>query len=193
MDLINFARNFAKTAHEGQVRKISSEPYFVHVDSVANTLEKAGFSMEVVIAGYLHDVIEDTKVTEQEIRQLFGNDVLQYVLDNTENKNLIWEERKQETINKTKTISLESKALIAADKLDNSEDLLLHYRQYGESVWENFNRGYDQQLWYYSEMVNSIFYGVPKAQIPAFFFSLQKNVEDLFGKCKIVNSKNDKE
>ncbi|TXC91463.1 bifunctional (p)ppGpp synthetase/guanosine-3',5'-bis(diphosphate) 3'-pyrophosphohydrolase [Metabacillus litoralis] len=181
MDLLEYARNFAKIAHADQVRKISSEPYYVHVDSVANTLKKAGFSREVVIAGYLHDVIEDTNVTEQEILQLFGKDVLQYVLDNTENKNLSWEERKQETINKAKTLSLESKALIAADKLDNSEDLLIYYQRYGEKVWKHFNRGHNQQLWYYNEIVNSIFYGVPKDQVPEFFNTLKKNVEDLFG------------
>ncbi|WP_226666053.1 HD domain-containing protein [Metabacillus litoralis] len=181
MDLIVNARNFARKAHNGQVRKISSEPYFSHVEYVAKTLEDAGFSNIVVAAGYLHDVIEDTEVTVDELKRLFGKEVLQFVLDNTEDKDLIWEKRKQETIDKTRMLSIESKALIAADKLDNSKDLLLYSQAYGGKLWTYFNRGYEKQLWYYKELVHSIFYGVPKHQVPAYFYTLKQNVDELFG------------
>lgn len=72
---IQRAYDFAKIAHEGQLRA-SGEPYFHHVFEVSKILAEYGMDTKTVIAGLLHDTIEDTKVTQKEIEENFGEDVL---------------------------------------------------------------------------------------------------------------------
>lgn len=69
---------FAENAHKGQVRK-SGEPYITHPVEVAKILMNLGMEETVVIAGLLHDVLEDTNVTKEEIEKEFGKDVLSLV------------------------------------------------------------------------------------------------------------------
>ncbi len=65
---------FSTDAHEGQKRK-SGEPYIIHPLAVADTLIDWGLDMDTVIAGVLHDTVEDTEATLEEIESLFGRDV----------------------------------------------------------------------------------------------------------------------
>ncbi|WP_338786758.1 HD domain-containing protein [Metabacillus sp. FJAT-53654] len=179
--IITKAKKFAEKAHQGQLRKISGTPYFTHLENVALTLFNAGFSNNVVAAGYLHDIIEDTKVTKLQILNLFGNEVVELVLANSENKSLEWEERKNETIEKAKTASLEIKALIAADKLDNTSDLLKQHRLHGDDIWSYFNRGFDKQAWYYQNLLEAVYYGLDNSEVPSYFIDVKRNIEELFG------------
>ncbi len=78
-DLIERAYEFARNAHEGQLRK-SGEPYFVHVFTTAKNLADLNMDGTVVSAGLLHDVLEDTKVTESELRAEFGDEITNLVL-----------------------------------------------------------------------------------------------------------------
>ena len=71
----------------------------IHPISVGNLLEEYGFDDNVISAGYLHDVVEDTDYTIDDIRKEFGDDIANLVMCATEpNKKLSWEERKQDTI-----------------------------------------------------------------------------------------------
>ncbi len=81
-DLIEKAYHFAKAAHDGQLRK-SGEPYFVHVFTTAKNLADLNMDGIVVAAGFLHDVLEDTKVTEDEMRAEFGDEITNLVLSVT--------------------------------------------------------------------------------------------------------------
>ena len=74
-NLIYDSYNFAKEAHKGQKRK-SGEPYFNHCISVSNILADWGMDMNIIISGLLHDTIEDTNVTKEEIKNRYGEDVL---------------------------------------------------------------------------------------------------------------------
>lgn len=69
------AFNFAEKSHEGQ-KRASGEPYFNHVFEVAKTLAKLGMDPKTVVAGILHDTIEDTEATEEQIEEEFGKEVL---------------------------------------------------------------------------------------------------------------------
>ncbi|MBZ5748848.1 HD domain-containing protein [Metabacillus rhizolycopersici] len=179
--MIDLAKSFAENAHQGQLRKISGASYFTHLENVAFILGNAGFSNEVIAAGYLHDIIEDTNVTETQLLGLFGHEIVQLVIANSEDKSLEWEVRKGKTIVKTKTASIQIKALIAADKLDNSHDLLQQYQKHGDKVWSYFNRGYEKQAWYYHHLVDALYDGLTDTEIPSFFHDLRWNVEELFG------------
>ena len=75
---IEKAYHIAKTAHEGQVRK-SGEPYIIHPLYVAIILADLEMDKETIVAGILHDVVEDTIMTYDEIAEMFGTDVANLV------------------------------------------------------------------------------------------------------------------
>ena len=77
MNLVERARIFATLAHEavGQVRKYTSEPYIVHPAEVASIVARVPHTREMLAAAWLHDVVEDTNVTNEEITQVFGDTV----------------------------------------------------------------------------------------------------------------------
>ena len=74
-ELINKAYNFAEKAHAGQ-KRMSGEPYFIHPFETAKILAKFGMDTQTIVAGLLHDVLEDTQTTEEEIKAEFGDDIL---------------------------------------------------------------------------------------------------------------------
>lgn len=92
---------------------------------------------------------------------MFGADVLKLVLFNTEDghrhgtKGASWEERKRHTINKVADASFEEQALVCADKLSNLRSTYADWRKVGDEVWKRFNRGRDDQKWYYYELIKS--------------------------------------
>ncbi|MFZ2621313.1 MAG: HD domain-containing protein [Minisyncoccia bacterium] len=73
--LVQKAYDFAKKAHEGYLRK-SGEPYFNHLFATARNIAELGMGAITISTGFLHDTIEDTKVTQEEIRKEFGDEVL---------------------------------------------------------------------------------------------------------------------
>ncbi len=77
-DLIRLAFDFAQKAHSGQKRK-SGEPYIIHPVATAQRLAEMGMDTNIVVAGILHDVPEDTEVTLEEIEKHFGKDVASMV------------------------------------------------------------------------------------------------------------------
>ena len=152
------AREFAIKAHKGQVRKSDKDkPMIIHPINVANILKEYDFDQNVISAGYLHDVVEDTKYEIENIKKMFGEDIASLVWGaSEEDKSLSWEERKEHTIEKTKTLDLRHKAVICADKISNLEDLRILYELNGESVFSSFKRGFESQKWYYTEVYNSL-------------------------------------
>ncbi|MFE8703524.1 HD domain-containing protein [Cytobacillus sp. FJAT-54145] len=174
MELVEKAKAFAKKAHDGQTRKATSEPYFVHLEGVANILKSVGSNEELIAAGYLHDSVEDTDVRIEDIREQFGNHVAVIVEGNTENKNLTWEERKQHTIDSIATAHIDIKSLICADKLDNISSMIEAYERDGESIWNHFKRGKEKQLWYYSSVANQLIESTESP--PDHFYKLKEKV-----------------
>lgn len=73
--LVSRAYEFVKRAHEGH-KRFSGEPYLVHLEAVAVMLAEMGMGAKTVAAGLLHDVVEDTSVTAEEVREAFGDEVL---------------------------------------------------------------------------------------------------------------------
>jgi len=85
--LIKKAYNFAKEAHGGQKRD-SGQPYFSHVFETAKNLIKLGMEANVIAAGLLHDTIEDTKTTEEDLKREFGEEIAFWVKGVTKLKRL---------------------------------------------------------------------------------------------------------
>lgn len=174
------ARVYATKAHEGQMRKSTGTPMIEHPIRVAQQLKETGFSEAVQMAGYLHDTVEDTWVTFEDIEREFGKEVLEIVKGNTEDKEKSWEERKQHTIDSIKDASLEIKALIVADKYDNLKSLAEDYEKLGENLWDAFKRGREKQKWYFSSVATNASVGLSPDEIPAFFHDYQQLVKTFF-------------
>ena len=79
LDLCYKAYDFAKAAHESQ-KRASGEEYFIHPCFVASILVDLGLDSATIAAAFLHDVIEDTSVSENDIKNAFGQEVLELVL-----------------------------------------------------------------------------------------------------------------
>ncbi len=132
------AFEFSAIAHRDQLRKDPNKtPYFSHPAAVALVIARAGFSEEVIIAALLHDVIEDTVYTAEDIRKRFGNRVVELVLGVTENANLSWKERKQQYNQHLQNADFEIKALSAADLIANRQSRLDMLRK-GIDPWKYF-------------------------------------------------------
>lgn len=158
MEVKKLAKNFAIKAHKNQRRKSQPEkPMIIHPINVGNILEEYGFDDNVISAGYLHDVIEDTKYVDKDIENKFGSDIASLVISASEpDKSLSWEERKKHTIEIIKTLDMRHKAVICADKISNLEDLRIMSEIKGSYDFSSFKRGFDSQKWYYTEVYNSL-------------------------------------
>lgn len=179
-DLIQKAKEFAIKAHEGQTRKTSGAPYIGHPLHVGKILQDAGLSPETVAAGFLHDVVEDTDYKIEDIQRGFGDEVKRLVAFNTENKDHSWEERKSHTIEQLKTGALEEKALVVADKFANLLELVRNYEKLGDSIWDCFKRGKEQQYWYFAGVSKSGKENLSPEEIPSFFNEYEQLVETFF-------------
>ncbi|OCA81534.1 phosphohydrolase [Bacillus sp. FJAT-27225] len=171
---------FASKAHEGQTRKGTGYPYIMHPVAVGHILDESGFSDEVVMAGYLHDTVEDTAVTREDLLAEFGLDVSELVMANTENKQLSWEERKQHTIEFVAEAPVSVRAIIVADKLDNLKALIKDYETFGDEVWTFFKRGRDKQQWYYTSIAKKAFSGLEPDEVPDLFHIFKEVVDSFF-------------
>lgn len=178
MDLKERARTFAIEAHRGQVRKNEPDkPMIIHPIGVGLLLEEYGYDDAVIASGYLHDVVEDTSYTIDDIENEFGSDVANLVMSASESdKSLSWEERKKCTIEKTKSLPLRNKLIICADKINNLEDLMIKFQKSGKRDFSLFKRGDEQQKWYYTGVYESLIYGEDE-NLP--LFKRLKNVLDI--------------
>lgn len=178
--LRNEAKLFATKAHAGQLRKSTKEAYITHPIRVAERLEDSGFSKELVAAGFLHDVVEDTPVTIEEIKRIFGDKVAAFVSAHTEDKSKSWKERKQHTIDTVKIAHKNVKYLIVADKLDNLQDVETSLNKQGNAIWDHFNAGYRAQKWYNESIAHNMFDGLEESEIPAYFETYLETVKRVF-------------
>lgn len=180
------AIELAARAHHGQVRKGSEIPYLVHPLSVAAILITAGCPEHLVIAGILHDTIEDTPLSIHEIRAGFGPGVAGLVTALSEpDKKASWEARKRHTIEYLEAAATEEVLLVSlADKLDNILTLRNGLERDGEEFWRFFNRPRDSQHWYYAalaEIFSRRLAGNGTAASLALRF--REEVTQAFGRC----------
>jgi guanosine-3',5'-bis(diphosphate) 3'-pyrophosphohydrolase len=153
MTLSEKAFCIALKAHDGQFRKTDTTPYIAHPVMVAETLARAGFPDLVTAAALVHDVIEDTSVTREELLAALGEEVIAIVDAVTEDKSLPWEARKSAYIEQVRGAGAEAKAVSLADKIHNIESMLDAYGREGEAVWAHFNRTKDTKLWFENRML----------------------------------------
>jgi len=159
---IDAALAFAASAHRTQTRKGTDIPYIMHPVHVAMILLRHGFDEEIVVAGLLHDVVEDCNVSLREIEVRFGARVAALVdavterKQTTNNEKRPWRERKQEQLERLRHANRDAAALKAADALHNCQTTLADLERQGETAWKRFNASPDEQRWYYGELAATL-------------------------------------
>lgn len=120
------ALTFAAAKHRDQRRKdVEASPYINHPIALAAILaDEAGITDPAVIgAALLHDTVEDTETTAEELAQHFGPEIASIVMEVTDDKSLPKSERKQRQIEHAKSISSKAKLVKLADKISNLRDI----------------------------------------------------------------------
>jgi (p)ppGpp synthase/HD superfamily hydrolase len=139
-DLIREALDTARNAHAGQIRNGSGGmPYIEHPVAVAELLAGHGFADEVLAAALLHDVVEDSAISVEEVRERFGEPVAGLVETLTDDETIDpYERRKDEHRRQVAEAGPDALAIYAADKLTNVLALRRAYASQGEEVGEEF-------------------------------------------------------
>ena len=155
-DAINHALAFAAKHHDRQVRKGTKLPYLTHPANVAVILTRYGCDSDTVVAGILHDVIEDCvregysrEMLEQRIGDKFGAKALDTVLAVTYRRHdddgveLSGDDRKTDCLERLSDASEEARWVCAADKIHNASSILSDLRRTvdAETIWSRFGGG----------------------------------------------------
>jgi guanosine-3',5'-bis(diphosphate) 3'-pyrophosphohydrolase len=138
--LVRAALEQARSDHAGQVRNGSGGmPYVEHPMRVAALLDAEGYREEVLAAALLHDVIEDSERSLDELREKFGEEVAGLVGAMTDDEQIdAYRERKAEHRERLAAAPAEAMAIYAADKLTNSTTLRAAYAAEGDKVRDEF-------------------------------------------------------
>jgi (p)ppGpp synthase/HD superfamily hydrolase len=163
-DRINHAFAFAAKHHDQQVRKGTALPYLTHPANVAVILTRYDQDDDTVIAGILHDVVENCvregytrDMLEQRIGEKFSDEVLSTLLSVTERRldddgvELSWDERQDDCLERLANTDERAKWVCAADKIHNGGTILADLRRtaFPETVWGRFHKGQDETIrWY---------------------------------------------
>ncbi len=162
------AAAFAARAHSGQTRKSSGVPYVCHPLGVASLVIEHGGDLEQAIAGLLHDVLEDTPVTAEELSEAFGLRVLRIVEGcsdtfpgDTPEAKAPWQQRKQRFLEGLAELPPETLLVIACDKLHNLRAWVGALRLQGRQALRGFKGSPAEQVAYYEEALRQLEGRVP--------------------------------
>lgn len=146
--LVAKALETAREAHAGQVRNGSGGmPYIEHPQAVAALLAEHGFADEVLAAALLHDVVEDSPATVEQLQESFGEPVVGLVAALSDDESIAgYRERKDEHRARVAAAGGAALAIYGADKLTNVRTLRGAYAQQGEAVAEEFKVPLDLKL-----------------------------------------------
>ncbi len=154
---IKRAIQFAARKHDGQMRRETEPlPYVTHLFSVALLVAEDGANDDVVTAALLHDTLEDTDTTREEIVESFNEHVATLVdsvseLKEKDGKRLDWKERKTDYLVRLENASGDAVLIAIADKIDNIESKLEAFQKEGEALHKRWKQSPEEYLWYHGE------------------------------------------
>jgi (p)ppGpp synthase/HD superfamily hydrolase len=156
--LLEQALRFAEVQHAGQTRRGSGVPYTTHLSAVALILARLDFDEQTLTAALLHDVVEDTSATLEEVAAHFGDEVAKIVRHCSEAKldsqgtKRPWIDRKRDHIAAIPAAPISARAVILADKLHNLITIEFDLAQ-SRPVWSLFHAPRGQVLGYYHTII----------------------------------------
>ncbi len=164
MNILEEAIIYATIMHQGKVRKFGNTPYILHPLEVAQILSGMTDDKEVITAGILHDIVEDTDGTLEEIEKRFGKRVADLVSSESETDvpgvdwKESWNQRKEESLRVLRNSEdIGVKMLWLAEKLANIRSLSAIYSEKGDELWQDLNQSDSaMQLWYYKSIAEMV-------------------------------------
>jgi len=165
ISLMDRAIIFATRAHSGTFRKGTNIPYIVHPIEAAAIAATITDDPDVLAAAVLHDVVEDTDATVDEIRFFFNDHIAKLVEAESENKRRdlppqeTWMLRKMETLDFLRNkADREAKILALADKLSNMRAIHRDQKSVGDKLWERFNeKRKERHGWMYRQVADALY------------------------------------
>lgn len=164
MNMLEEAIIYATVMHQGKVRKFRGTPFILHPIEVAQILSTMTEDDEVITAGILHDIVEDTDGTLEEIEKRFGKRVAELVGSESEKeypgeeKSATWKRRKEESLLVLKNSQdIGVQMLWLADKLANMRSLSGEYSERGEEIWQSLHQNDPaMHCWYYKSVAEIV-------------------------------------
>lgn len=162
---VNLALKTASKAHRDQARKGTDIPYISHPVAVAMIINEYTTDENTIVAGVLHDILEDVKpsiYSEMDMRGDFGDKITDIVKDVSEDKvagepEKPWIERKKGYLAHLDNLAnVEPIIVSTADKIHNLTDMLDEYERVGNELWQRFNASKDDELWFYKTFLEII-------------------------------------
>ena len=179
MEKIFKASSMAAEGHKYQKLKGSGIASASHPMSVGIILARIGASPDIIIAGLLHHILRGTIVSPYDIREQFGQRVLDIIKECSAGSEVSdWKDRKIIKISALKEASPEAWLVTCADKVHSASSMLAGYEIQGEHLWKHYERGRDKQKWYYESIVEALEKG--KEYYPPLYTRLEDIVRMLF-------------
>lgn len=166
-DLVDRAIKFAVDAHHNTERRGKGFPYIVHPMEAMEIVATITSDPELLAAAALHDTIEDTNVTVEQIRTAFGDriaalvhaesDQIDGVLFDGKNEEETWHARKQAAIDRLAAAPHDAKIVAMGDKLSNMRAIWRDYQMKGDELWNIFHvKDKASHEWHYRGLAASL-------------------------------------
>lgn len=153
--IIENAAKLAVVGHRDQTRKDDDSPYVVHPFMIALMLGKEGFPDEVIAAALCHDLLEDSDIDPEALREAIGGQAFALVEAVTYDDSLSWEERRKKYAETVASAPEGAKAISIADKIHNAESLIAAHARSGPALWSHFTKPKEQKLWFEDLMLDT--------------------------------------
>ncbi len=184
-DLLDRAIIFAVKAHAGTERRGKGYPYIVHPLEAVEIVSTMTADQELLAAAALHDTVEDTDVTVEQIREEFGPRVAALVADESDempegvSEEESWHSRKQAAIDRLSRSSHDAKMVALGDKLSNMRAIARDYKLVGDKLWDLFHaKDPADHEWHYRGLADSL----RELEWTFAFEEFQNLINQVFGK-----------
>ena len=158
--LFDKAVAFALKAHSGTERRGKAYPYIIHPMEAVSIVATITNDPEMLAAAMLHDTVEDTEVTLEQIREQFGDRVADLVQHETAplSEDAPWRTRKKAQLEQLALAPYDSKVVALGDKLSNMRALAADYKAIGDQLWKRFHapNGKEDIAWYYNSLAEAM-------------------------------------
>jgi len=162
-ELLDRAIVFAVKAHAGTERRGKGFPYIIHPMEAMEIVATMTTDQEVLAAAALHDTVEDTDVTIEDLRLEFGDRIASLVAQESEEKpegmsdEETWHDRKQAAIDRLAKAPHDAKIVALGDKLSNIRAIARDYAEIGDALWKRFHaQDPKDHEWHYRGLADSL-------------------------------------
>jgi len=162
-ELLDRAIVFAVKAHAGTERRGKGYPYIVHPMEAVEIVATMTADQELLAAAILHDTVEDTEVTVEQLKAEFGERVASLVADESDvmpegmTEEASWHQRKQAAIDRLSKASHDAKMVALGDKLSNMRAIARDYAEIGDEIWNRFHtKDPKEHEWHYRGLADAL-------------------------------------